>query len=156
MQHHALKHWLHKHTDGIIKDARSISPHLFPETVHSFRTGTKKLRAILRMVHADTDDRVRLPKQFRKLYRATGNVRDCHVLLKMVVEDKQQPLPTFAIWPGNKIGRAGHKLNHRHSNKALDELKAHVHHIDASPTEETIDRFFSKRMEKIKTIAGNR
>src|SRR5689334_25290148 len=50
MRKEALAQWLKKRTAGIKKEASAVEPGFFPETVHQFRTETKKLRAMLRLI----------------------------------------------------------------------------------------------------------
>jgi hypothetical protein len=148
MDKESVKQWLDKRADQLAKDAEASVRAMYPERIHSFRTGTKKLRAVLRLLAGDKESRSRLPSAYRHLYRATGEVRDSQVLLQMVMDEKRKILQPFAAWLSYKIGAAANSLAHRHSSKALRELRHHVAGFDHEPEAETLDRFFCGHLQE--------
>lgn len=157
MAQESFTHWLKKHLNTVVKDARAIKPCMHPEQIHSFRTGIKRLQAMLELVAEIKDEKEKLPKAFRKFYHATGELRDLQVLLQIVMAENTFPLPTFAVWLSYKIGAAAHHLAHMNGGRAVDELEemnfgASINDLDDSD----IDTFFLKRLQVIKSLSSQK
>lgn len=91
-----------------MNDIQSLHPDYAEERIHHFRTNTKKLRAWLRA--AGLEDL--LTGEYKKMYRAAGEVRDAQVLIIRLSEEKQNQ-PWFHLWLVGYICRKQKKLRNR-------------------------------------------
>src|SRR6188474_1376980 len=112
MDKEALEEWIKNRLHDIGKQASSVKPGFFPERIHEFRTETKKLRAMMRLIGMESGKEAGLPKAFHKAYRAAGAIRDRQMQLQYLASDKRHTLPTFAVWLAHKTGKAAKGWNH--------------------------------------------
>jgi len=153
MQASALQHWLDKRLENIAESAAAVKPDLFPETIHHFRTETKKLRAILRLIHAEDSGAHKLPKSFRKLYRLAGEIRDRQMQLMFITSGRRNKLPHFSIWLATQIAHATRGWNQRYDPKVIEALAERCDKLPNSlPNLAELRRFFQERTTRMSDI----
>ena len=151
MEKEALEEWVNNRLHDIAQQASTVKPDFFPERIHEFRTETKKLRAMMRLLGMESDKEPRLPKAFHKAYRAAGAIRDRQMQLQYVASDKRHTLPFFAIWLAHKTGEAARDWNHTYSGSAVTELEDYVSGLPMpQPQLHTLGRYLRDRQDTIR------
>jgi hypothetical protein len=156
MEKAKLAQWLKKQVQSIRKNASDVHPAFFPGTIHQLRTETKALRAMIRLIHHDTSGQPGLPKSFRRLYRAAGDIRDRQVQLQYLTTDKRHTLPAFAVWLAHKTGDAARDWDHQYRKPALRKLEDDIAHMQLpQPDLRALLNYYNDRLGKMKELAAN-
>jgi hypothetical protein len=152
-----LAHLLEKRVKAIGDEATAIPPDFFPETIHRFRTETKKLMAVLRLAGMAMQHEPELPKAFRDLYHAAGQMRDCQMQMEFIALDKHHILPSFTIWLAHRAYSHQGIWKHKHVEKVLRELHDYIATLKFSDLNlETLHKFFDDHKRHMKVlIAGS-
>jgi hypothetical protein len=152
-----LANLLGKRVKAIGEEATAIPPDFFPETIHRFRTETKKLMAVLRLAGMAMQHEPEVPKAFRELYHAAGQIRDCQMQLEFIARDKHHILPSFTIWLAHKAYSHQEIWKHKHVEKVVRELHDYIAALRFSDLDlETLHKYFDDHKTHMKVlIAGS-
>lgn len=88
MKQAAFNKILKQHFRSLQKCAKHFGDKNNTEAVHDFRTGIKKLRAILRLLSCNGDGNIKIPGKLKKLYRACGELRDMQMFEEYLLQKR--------------------------------------------------------------------
>jgi CHAD domain-containing protein len=153
MDRKTLRKWLKKQVRRITSDAAEAVDTVSAERIHEFRTGTKKLRAVLRLASEQSGQDQKLPHDFHNIYSAAGDLRNAQVALETVAGDGQVLLPVFYAWLRQRIKEASGVFRKAYHPKALKHLEEEVEGVDALIDMQTLLHFVSQHLLALHELA---
>jgi len=120
---HIVTHYFRK----LKKLYKSIDPNFDVDAIHDFRVSYKKLRAFFRLVSAETNDELKVPRKLKKVYKALGVIRDMQLQrqkFKGTVKPKQPQ--AYLTKLSREIKRQKEELLERFSDDIITESKKKI------------------------------
>jgi CHAD domain-containing protein len=157
MIHDQLRATAHGYAAAMQDVAAGIAPSFDADTIHRFRVETKRLRALMRLVHVQSEGlQVRLGKRFKEMYAALGEIRDAQMHLIRVVKEPEPPLPGYALWLASRIGEGQRRWMDAYNDKPLGKLREMLADLDWPDALEpdTLRQFVAAHLDAIGDVLG--
>jgi len=131
--------------EGLLRNAKQVSPRFDENIIHQLRTSFKKLRALLRW----QNNNKKILKPVKEIYDIAGEIRNAQIVLKNTIATKNE-LPEFFAWLDSSINHYKGEWGKIFQPKVLNTLLKKIKKVKVK--EEFNRFFFSKRIKKIKRL----
>jgi CHAD domain-containing protein len=144
---------------NIRKQCKKIAIDFDQKAIHGFRTEVKKMRAYIRLVSFVWKDAhaSKLPKKFKKLYSAAGDVRDIQLQLEritLVTSGNGLQIVKYSHLLEKKLGKKKKKLKKLIQQTSMHSLeKKIVSHLPKRLDMETIRKFIQQKTAETRLLS---
>jgi CHAD domain-containing protein len=154
MDKDSLKEVLHKKFSALHKDASKATDAFDKESIHDLRVGYKKLRAFLRALK--TDENQKLPDTFKKLYRSAGALRDSQLYFEAITNycgQNQKDMPTYTGILSEEMKQAEHAFKEAVKETPFDKIKEQLEeNLPGTLPDERIIEYVENKKHRIRIL----
>lgn len=154
MKKRELERVVDKHVGQMKKFSRAIPGYFVAEDIHELRVSYKKLRAFLRLLHADKfNQSLHIPAKLKSLYHAAGQVRDIQLFLSQIHTGHDSSAPQYRDSLLHQLFENKEKLVKEIEKTDFEDIAKTIRqHLPSNMRDNTIRKFIHGKVAAIHII----